>query len=362
MHTTHTFSSSTSTSTSRSTVLATRRTTRRSPGKRLSMLAATSGIGLAGSFASMGLGGHAASAIEGGTPNPTVSIITECKAGQYHFNLGLYNFQASAPAHFHVVAGGSGTASSTTDYDLAAGGVQWLDFIVSEGDMASFHVTSNDGAGVDELREPRADCLADPEGSIKLVCPADPGGQAILHYEWVNTSYTSAHFTLTKPDGSKQTSDVAWIDHEQALDVPVAEDSHATVSIRVDGDPLADLDADVDCEPDVQPTLPIPVTTTPVPDTTPASDPVTTPATDPATTQGVVPVSGSTAPQPPVTGSPTAVGGIEVEAPSTTRPGAQLPSALPSTGVSNTGLSIAALSFLLSGFGLVRLARRQRMI
>jgi LPXTG-motif cell wall-anchored protein len=210
-----------------------------------------------------------------------------------------------------------------------------LDYKVAEGQLGSFDVVDNDGpTAIKFLATPTADCVADPETSVKVVCD-DATGAATIQYDWVNSSYTTAHFSLQQNGATFQEGDYQASDHVQTTSIPVAEGSQAVASITVDGDEASAIDQLVDCVPDV-------TTTTVTPDTTPATIPDTTPETTTTVVAVLLPDSG----QPST---------------SVVRP-APVPEyiMLPETGSKNSTTTVAGITLLGLGLALVRLARRAR--
>lgn len=291
--------------------------------------------------------------------NPTLSPLNECKDGEYIYSLGLYNFAPSNDSTtFTVTVSGVAEGDSSTQHTVAPGGVEWLTFTVPEAVTGSFHVVNSDpDHPIDFLAEPRADCVADPEGLVSVVCDADGPTDANIVYAWRNTSYASAHFGLSQASAVFFEDDYVWQDHEQLVEVPVVEGEHVAASIIVDGVTLSAIDTTVDCLPD--PTIPDTVPET-IPDTVPATIPdtipETVPETVPATTIDVLVTM-------PTTEIPTTTPVITMADPASSV--AQLPRPegleLPVTGSSqSSGSAKIALGLLAAGLGLVRYARRTR--
>jgi len=339
---------------------------RRSPLQSVSLVATATGVSLMFLVALLAGNIRGAGASEF-YANPTLSVINECSGGQYLYHLGLYNFDANDSTEFTVEIAIGDEPAQTTVHSIPAGGLLWIDTVVPEGVMGSFHVTNSDDAAIDHLAEPTADCVADPLTQVLLVCPSD-GSAPLALYEWVNTSYAPAHFTLHLPDGSLQEGDYEWIDHEQYLEVPVAEGDHLVAAIDVDGVTLSSLDLIVDCVEDATTvtTLPTPPTTTP-PTTTPSTTtpPTTTPSTTTPTSSSV---PGATVPGPArpeqlavvldVTGGRDAADPIAIRP---TRPTPVAPAAnLAFTGGETAVFATVGTLLLLAGLVSVAAGRRRR--
>lgn len=216
--------------------------------------------------------------------NPTLSALNSCEAGEYHYEIGLYNFAANDSTVFTVEVTSEGGPTETTQHTILGGDLEWLDIVVPEATTTSFHVTNDDDPTIDWIAAPRADCVADAETQVVLECH-DDGTGASVRFDWVNTSYTSADFLVHLPDGSTQPDTLVWADGSRSLSVPVAEGDHVLASIDTDGVTTSAIDEIVDCVPEstTTSTLPTPPTTTPtVPTTVPdATIPdATVPSTD----------------------------------------------------------------------------------
>jgi len=257
--------------------------------------------------------------------DPKVYPINACEAGVYTYYIGMYNLMANESTNFTVTVSGATKDNGTTQHNVVGGGQETLEFTVPEGQMASFHVVNLDPIHpIDFLAEPRADCIADPETHLSVVCDVEGSGAANLLYEWVNYSYTPTHFGLSQGPAIILEADDAWLDHEQSHHVAVAEGEHVVASIIVGGVTMSSIDTIVDCLPD--PTIP-----QTVPETVPEVM-ATTPTTEvPSTTSTVAQLPRPEGLELPVTGSTDASGSAKV-----------------------------GLALLVAGLGLVRFARRAR--
>lgn len=268
---------------------------RSTPFRPLSLLAAAVAVSLAMLVALASTSVRTAGATEFYS-NPSLSPIYSCTGGEYHYQLGLYNLAANDSTVFTVEVTPMGGSTQTTVHTILGGDQEWVDVLIPEATTTTIHVTNDDDATIDWTASPTADCVADPLTQLSIVCSGD-GTSATLRYDWVNTSYTPAEFVLHLPDASTQQSTIAWSDHDQFLEVPVAEGEHLQVSISTDGVTTSALDSTVDCVDDTTTTstLPTPPTTTP-------------PTTVPPTTTPTTTVAGST----PSTEAPVVLGADEV--------------------------------------------------
>ncbi|MEO6123647.1 MAG: LPXTG cell wall anchor domain-containing protein [Ilumatobacteraceae bacterium] len=271
--------------------------------------------------------------------DPKVSPISSCQDGVYHYDIGLYNLMANESTDFTVTVSGATKDNGVTQHNIVGGGQEWLNFTVPEGQLASFHVVNDDAIHpIDFLAEPRADCIADPETHLSIVCDVEGSGNANLLYEWVNYSYTPAHFGLSQGPAIILEADDAWIDHEQSHHVAVDEGEHVVASITVDGVATSSIDTIVDCLAD--PTIPATV-----PDTIGDSVPQTT-------IEVLVTTPSTTTPSTVTTVGPTSTV-ARLPRPEGTQ--------LPVTGSRDaTGSALLGVGLLAVGLGLVRLARRAR--
>jgi len=281
--------------------------------------------------------------------NPTISPIQQCVDGVYVAQLGLYNFGATDSTTFTVTVSGVVEPAATSTHTVAAGGQEWLGFTVPEGQKGSIHVANADpDHPIDFLSEHTPDCVADATTQLSVICDDDGPGAANVRFEWVNTSYTSAHVSLLLADTVLLEDDIVVHEVDRYHEVPVAEGDHVIASIVVDGVTTSSIDRIVDCQPDTM----IPDST--IPDTTPDSTiPDSVPDTKAPTVQSVVPAidTPTTRPATPAVDLTDAV--AQSPRPETVQ--------LPATGSSsNTWILIFGSILLSAGLGLMRTARRVR--
>ena len=267
--------------------------------------------------------------------NPTISPIQQCVDGVYVYQLGLYNFGATDSTTFTVTVSGVVEPAATSTHTVAAGGQEWLGFTVPEGQKGSIHVVNADpDHPIDFLSEPTPDCIADTATQLSVICDDDGPGAANVRFDWVNTSYTTAHVSLLLANTVLLEDDIVLHEVDRYHEVPVVEGEHVIASIVVDGVTTSSIDQIVDCQLDS-----------------------TIPATVPDTMVSTV------EPSLPVIDTPTAL--PVAPAVDLTDTVAQSPRPervqLPATGSSsNTWIIIFGSILLSAGLGLVRTARRVR--
>ena len=267
--------------------------------------------------------------------NPTISPIQQCVDGVYVYQLGLYNFGATDSTTFTVTVSGVVEPAATSTHTVAAGGLAWLGFTVPEGQKGSIHVVNADpDHPIDFLSEPTPDCIADTATQLSVICDDDGPGAANVRFDWVNTSYTTAHVSLLLANTVLLEDDIVLHEVDRYHEVPVVEGEHVIASIVVDGVTTSSIDQIVDCQLDST----IPAT---VPDTMVSTVEPSLPVIDTPTALPVAPAVDLT---DTVAQSP--------------RPEAVQ---LPATGSSsNTWIIIFGSILLSAGLGLVRTARRVR--
>lgn len=332
---------------------------------------------LAGLMLVLSISNGSASATEF-QPKPFLSILYSCTAHQYRYDVLMYN-QGSDWTTFTVSSQIGADPEVVKDYAVAPYDLVMIDFIVPEGVMGTFHVTNPDPPGIDDLRAPTADCIADPEGSVTLECP-DGDGAPTLVYDWVNWSYTAAHVVLGLPDGTTKQYDHSWFDHEQSLEVPVNEGDHVDAWIAVDGVVMTSLVTEVDCVPPPPVTTTTTTTTTTTVPSTTSTTSTTVPSTSTTTTVPSTTSTSTTVPKPSSTTSttstsvprtttststttPVLVEGVFVARPSTpvaVRNAEVNVDSLAVTGSNSRPLGLLGLGLLLLGTSAWLLAKRRQ--
>ena len=304
-------------------------------------------------------------------PNPTLSIIDECKAGVYTYDVGMYNFGATDWTTFAVISQIGGAAQKVDTYTVGPGGLKWVNFIMPEGVMSTVHVINPQGKGIDDLASPKPDCVADVNTQLLQVCDADTDAASVL-YEWANTSSTAAHIALKFNGVIVKEGDYA-------------EGDVITASILVNGITTNLIDETVDCAPEPPTTTTsttVPPTTTsttsttvptvPMSTTVPSTTSTTVKATTTSTSTTVKPTATTTSTLPVSTTSttlvpstlapvgPTTIAPVVVEGVTVVRQVQQPTSRLAVTGSGSSKLAGIAIVMMAVGLALGVASRRLR--